>query len=86
MERTYVFNVIFKIMAAAGIISLIGLAGMSDFGDISNARIFLQGGISFAAAAIGVWGYVNCSRAIEAEKRRARRAKRRSAASVGSAA
>ncbi len=82
MERTYVLNTIFKIMAAAGIISVLGIAGASDFGSISNIEIFLYGGISFMAAGIGIWGSLNCTRAIEAEKRRARREKARRIAAV----
>ena len=82
MERTYVLNTIFKIMAAAGIISLFGIAGASDFGSISNAEIFIFGGISFLAAATGIWGSLNCTRAIEAVKRRERREKARRIAAV----
>ncbi len=74
MERTYVFNAVFKIMAAAGIIAVLGLAGSSDLGTISNAELFIYGAISFAAAALGIWGSINCTRAIEAMKRRQRRA------------
>ncbi len=73
MERTYVLNAVFKIMAAAGIIAIIGLAGSSDLGYFSNPELFLFGGISFAAAYIGIWGSTNCTRAIEAMKRRERR-------------
>ena len=77
MERTYVFNFIFKVLAAAGILSILGIAGMSDFESLSNAEVFLYGGVSFLAACVGVWGAMNCTRAIEAAKRRARRAKAR---------
>ena len=73
MERTYVLNFIFKVMAAAGIIAVIGIAGASDFGNITNAELFVYGGISFAIASFGIWGTINCTRAIEAMKRRARR-------------
>ena len=73
MERTYVLNFIFKVMAAAGIISVLGIAGASDLGTVSNAEIFVYGGISFAFASFGIWGAINCTRAIEAMKRRARR-------------
>ncbi len=73
MERTYVLNFIFKVMAAAGIISVLGIAGASDFGTITNAEIFVYGGISFLMASFGIWGAINCTRAIEAMKRRARR-------------
>ncbi|MBQ7937694.1 MAG: hypothetical protein IJ283_04270 [Oscillospiraceae bacterium] len=82
MERTYVLNTIFKIMAAAGIISVLGIAGASDFGNVSNMEIFVYGGISFIAACIGVWGSINCTRAIEAVKRRERREKARRIAAV----
>ena len=82
MERTYVLNAIFKIVAAAGIISVLGIAGASDFGNISNIEIFVYGGISFMAACIGIWGSLNCTRAIEAFKRRERREKARRIAAV----
>lgn len=74
MERTYVFNAIFKVMAVAGIISILGIAGASDFGNISNAEFFIYGGISFFATALGIWGSVSCTKAIETMKRRERRA------------
>ena len=73
MERTYVFNFVFKVMAAAGIVCILGVAGASDFGNITNAEVFVYGGISFLMAFFGIWGAVNCTRAIEAMKRRARR-------------
>ncbi len=71
MERTYVFNFIFKMMAALGIFALIGTAGMSDLGNISNAQIFLQGTVSLILAWVGIWGAINCTKSIEAVKRRA---------------
>ena len=73
MERTYVLNFIFKVMAAAGVISVFGIAGASDFGSLTNAEIFVYGGISLLMASIGIWGTINCTRTIEAMKRRARR-------------
>ncbi len=73
MERTYVLNFIFKVMAAAGIISVLGIAGASDFGNITNAELFVYGGISFLMASFGIWGAINCTRAIEAMKRREKR-------------
>ena len=73
MERTYVLNFIFKVMAAAGVISVFGIAGASDFGSLTNVEIFVYGGISFLMASIGIWGTINCTRTIEAMKRRARR-------------
>ena len=73
MERTYVLNFIFKVMAAAGVISVFGIAGASDFGSLTNAEIFVYGGISFLMSSIGIWGTINCTRTIEAMKRRARR-------------
>ena len=73
MERTYVLNFIFKVMAAAGVISVFGIAGASDFGSLTNAEIFVYGGFSFLMASIGIWGTINCTRTIEAMKRRARR-------------
>lgn len=76
MERTYVFNTVFKVMAALGFISLLGLAGSSDLGEISSSRLFIQGGVYIVCAAVGVWGAMNCSRIIESEKKRIRRAKR----------
>lgn len=80
MERTYVLNFIFKVMAAAGIISVLGIAGASDFGNITNAELFVYGGISFAIASFGIWGTINCTRVIEAMKRRTRRERARIAA------
>ncbi|MBR2640427.1 MAG: hypothetical protein IKD39_07670 [Oscillospiraceae bacterium] len=82
MERTYVLNFIFKIMAAAGIIAVVGIAGASDFGNITNAELFVYGGISFAMASFGIWGTINCTRAIEAMKRRERREKARRVAAI----
>lgn len=82
MERTYVLNTIFKIMAAAGIISVLGIAGASDFGNVSNMEIFVYGGISFAFASFGIWGAINCTRAIEAMKRRARRERAQRVAAI----
>ena len=82
MERTYVLNFIFKVMAAAGIIAFFGIAGASDFGNISNAEIFVYGGISFIAASFGIWGTINCNRTIEAMKRRARRERARRVAAI----
>ena len=85
MERTYVLNFIFKVMAAAGIISVFGIAGASDLGSFTNAEIFVYGGISFVMAAFGIWGMVNCGRAIEAMKRRARRERAQRVAAIYSA-
>ena len=82
MERTYVLNFIFKVMAAAGIISVIGIAGASDFGNITNAELFVYGGISFAFAFFGIWGAMNCTRAIEAMKRRERIERARRVAAI----
>lgn len=82
MERTYVLNFIFKVMAAAGIISVLGIAGASDFGNITNAELFVYGGISFIMASFGIWGAINCTRAIEAFKRRERREKARRIAAI----
>ena len=82
MERTYVFNFIFKVMAAAGIIAVFGIAGASDFGNISNAELFVYGGISFVLASFGIWGSINCTRAIEAVKRRERRERARRVAAI----
>ncbi len=82
MERTYVLNFIFKVMAAAGIISVLGIAGSSDFGNFTNAEIFVYGGISFAIASLGIWGTINCTRAIEAMKRRARRERAQRVAAI----
>ena len=82
MERTYVFNLIFKVMAAAGIIAVLGIAGASDFGNITNAELFVYGGISFIFASFGIWGSINCTRAIEAMKRRERREKARRIAAI----
>ena len=85
MERTYVFNFIFKVMAAAGIVAVLGIAGASDFGNITNAELFVYGGISFLMASFGIWGAMNCTRTIEAMKRRERREKARRVAAICSA-
>lgn len=85
MERTYVLNFIFKVMAAAGIVSLFGIAGASDFGEITNFEIFIYGGISFLAASIGIWGALNCTRAIDSMKRRAKRQMIRQSSNVRTA-
>ncbi len=77
MERTYVLNAIFKVMAAAGILAVLGIAGASDIGNLTNAEILVYGGISFMMASLGIWGAVNCTRAIEATKRRQRRERAR---------
>lgn len=69
-------------MAAAGIIAVVGIAGASDFGNITNAELFVYGGISFAMASFGIWGTINCTRAIEAMKRRERREKARRVAAI----
>ena len=82
MERTYVLNFIFKVMAAAGVISVFGIAGASDFGSISNAELFVYGGISFLMASVGIWGTINCTRTIEAMKRRARRERTQRVAAI----
>lgn len=82
MERTYVLNFIFKVMAAAGIIAVLGIAGASDFGSLSNAEIFIYGGISFLMASFGIWGATNCTRAIEAYKRREKRERARRVAAI----
>ena len=82
MERTYVLNFIFKVMAAAGIIAVLGIAGASDFGNITNAELFVYGGISFLMASFGIWGAMNCTRAIEAAKRRERRERARRVAAI----
>lgn len=75
MERTYVFNFVFKVIAAAGIFTILGLAGASDLNAITNGELFFYGGLAFSAAAIGIWGALNCSRSIAAFERRRRREK-----------
>lgn len=82
MERTYVLNFIFKVMAAAGIIAVLGIAGSSDSGFFTNAELFVYGGISFLMALIGIWGFSNCARAIEAHKRHERRERARRVAAI----
>lgn len=67
-------------MAAAGVIAILGITGASDLGTLTNAEFFLFGGISFLIASFGIWGAINCTRAIEAMKRRARRERARIAA------
>ncbi len=85
MERTYVLNAIFRVMAAAGILCVLGIAGASDMGSFTNGEILVYGGISFMMASIGIWGTINCTRAIEAMKRRARRERAHRVAAVYSA-
>jgi hypothetical protein len=82
MERTYVLNFIFKVMAAAGIIAVLGIAGASDFGNITNSELFVYGGISFLMASFGIWGAMNCTKTIEAMKRRERRERARRVAAI----
>ncbi len=86
MERTYVFNFVFKVMAAAGIFAILGLAGASDLNTIANGELFLYGGLAFLAAAVGIWGASNCSRSIAAFERRQRREKARLRVVMGSKA
>ena len=73
MERTYVFNFIFKMLAGIGVLGVIGIAGLCDCGNLTTAQVFFFGGISLLLAYVGIWGATNCSRAIEAEKRRRRK-------------
>ena len=77
MERTYVCNFIFRVMSIIGIVSIFGLAGASDFGTIENAELFLGGSAAFLAAAVGIWGASNCTRAIRAVERRQKRERSR---------
>lgn len=77
MERTYVYNFIFKIVALLGVIGVVAVAGLSDGDALSTAEVFVYGCGAFLAACIGVWGASNCTRAIEAEKRRIKREKAR---------
>lgn len=79
IEKICILNFIFKIMAAVGTLSIIGLAMISDYGDITNASLFLHGLIWLAVAGIGVWGMSNCSRFIESYKSRQRRLRARAA-------
>lgn len=74
MERTYVLNFIFKVLAACGVIAVFGVAGLSDGGVLSTAEVFIYGIMSFLTASFGVWGAYNCTKAIEAEKLRRKRA------------
>lgn len=73
MERTYVLNFIFKVLAACGVLAAICVAGLSDSDVLSTAEVFIYGGTAFFAACLGVWGTSNCTRAIEAEKLRRKR-------------
>lgn len=88
MERTYVLNFIFKVLAACGIIAVIGVAGLSDGDVLSTAEVFIYAGMAFLAACLGIWGSSNCTRAIEAEKlrRKRERARLRRAAAYKTAA
>ena len=73
MERTYVSNFIFKVLAVFGVLAAICVAGLSDSDVLSTAEVFIYGGTAFFAACLGVWGASNCTRAIEAEKLRRKR-------------
>ena len=73
MERTYVLNFIFKVLAVCGVLAAICVAGLSDSDVLSTAEVFIYGGMAFFAACLGVWGTSNCTRAIEAEKLRRKR-------------
>ena len=73
MERTYVSNFIFKVLAVCGVLAAICVAGLSDSDVLSTAEVFIYGGTAFFAACLGVWGTSNCTRAIEAEKLRRKR-------------
>lgn len=73
MERTYVFNFIFKVLAVFGVVAVMCIAGLSDSEILSTAEVFIYGLLSFFAASIGIWGAYNCTKAIEAEKRRKQR-------------
>lgn len=77
MERTYVLNFIFKVLAACGVIAVFGVAGLSDGGVLSTAEVFIYGIMSFLTASFGVWGAYNCTKAIEAEKLRRKRERAR---------
>lgn len=77
MERTYVLNFIFKVLAACGVIAVFGVAGLSDGGVLSTAEVFIYGVMSFLTASFGVWGTYNCTKAIEAEKLRRKRERAR---------
>ena len=70
MERTYVSNFIFKVLAVCGVLAAICVAGLSDSDVLSTAEVFIYGGTAFFAACLGVWGTSNCTRAIEAERER----------------
>ena len=88
MERTYVLNFVFKVLAACGVIAVFGVAGLSDGGVLSTAEVFIYGIMAFLTASFGIWGASNCTRAIEAEKlrRKRERARLRRAASYKTAA
>lgn len=73
MERTYVSNFIFKVLAVCGVLAAICVAGLSGSDVLSTAEVFIYGGTAFFAACLGVWGTSNCTRAIEAEKLRRKR-------------
>ena len=77
MERTYVLNFIFKVLAACGVIAVFGVAGLSDGGVLSTAEVFIYGIMSFFTASFSVWGAYNCTKAIEAEKLRRKRERAR---------
>lgn len=69
MKRTYVFRILFVVLAIAGILMVLGSAGASDLGLIKNGELFLQGGVGVFFAFAGIRGALVCDRAIEASKR-----------------
>lgn len=73
MERTYVFNFAFKVLAFFGIAAIMCVAGLSDGEVLSTAEVFIYGLLAFLAASTGIWGAYNCTKAIETEKRRRKR-------------
>lgn len=77
IERLCIANFIFKIVAAAGAVSIVVLAMMSDSGAIETSEVLVRGSLSFLAASVGVWGSVNCTRMIESYREHLRRSRLR---------
>lgn len=69
LEKMCILNFVFKMIAAAGIIGIFVIAGLSDADILNNAHIFSYGTASLLLSSIGIWGYLNCTRIIDSYKK-----------------
>lgn len=69
IEKIFILNFLFKILIAVGVISIVTVAGLSDSESLSNLSVFTFGTVGLVLSALGIWGYVNCSRMIESYKK-----------------